>query len=70
MITSTTHLPLSDGPQRLDDGELRLEIRRAIQETHHRLHHLGCGLLQLTMFLREQQHLLVEKTPVAGILGY
>jgi hypothetical protein len=45
-------------------------VSRFVQEAHDGLHHLGDGLLELSMLLREQQDLLVHQVPVLCILCY
>jgi hypothetical protein len=64
------YLSLGHSPQRLDDGQLRLQVWCFIKEAHHCLHHLGGGLFELSMLLGEEQHLLVHQVPVLRILGY
>jgi hypothetical protein len=46
------HLALSYCPQRLDHGELCVEVGGIVEEGHDGLHHPGGGLLELTMLLR------------------
>ena len=41
-----------------------------MQESHDDLHHLGDGLLELSMLLAQQLHLLIQQIPVARILSY
>lgn len=64
-----TYLALGDCPQSLNNRQLDIQIRSVIQELHHRLHHPRRGLLELGMFLGEEEHLVVEEVPVAGFLG-
>ena len=46
-----TDLALSHSPQCVDDGQLDIQVRCLIQESHHRLDHLRYGLLELAMLL-------------------
>lgn len=64
------YLALSHCPQRLDNRELRLEVGSVVEERHDNLHHLGGGLLELSMLLRKQENLLVHKVPVICLFGY
>jgi hypothetical protein len=66
----TVYLAFRNSPQSFDYAHLRLYIRRLIQESHNNLNHLRSGLFELAMFLREQQNLFVQHTPVARILTY
>jgi len=70
VMAEWSHLALSHCAQCLDDRQLRLHIGCLVQEAHDGLHHLGGGLLELSMLLREQQHLLVHQIPVIRVLGY
>ena len=65
-----TNLALCDGPQHLDHGELRVEVRGFLEQAHDDLHHLRDGLPELSVFLRELQHLLVQEPPVVGASTY
>ena len=60
-------LALGHGAQGLDDGQLGLEGRCLVEEAHDGLDHLGDGLLELAMLLGENQGLVAEEAPVAGI---
>ena len=62
-------LALGHGPQRLDQRQLGLEVRRRLQEAHDCLHHLGDGLLQLAVLLGEDERLFVEENPFALLLA-
>jgi len=64
-----TYLALGDCPQSLDNRELDIRIGSIIQEAHHRLHHPRCGLLELGMFLGEEEHLVIEEVPIAGVFS-
>lgn len=59
-MTILTYLAFCHCAQRLDHAQFDLFIWYAIQETHGHLHHLCKGLLELSMLLAEQQHLLVQ----------
>jgi len=62
-------LALRHRPQRLDHRQLRLQVGRLAEEAHDRLHHLGDGLLELAMLLGQDEDLVVEQAPVAGVLA-
>ena len=64
-----TDLPFRHCPQGLDDGQLHIQVGRLLQESHHHLDHPRNRLLQLGMFLGEEEDLFVEETPVAGVLA-
>ena len=63
------NLSLCDSPQCVNDGQLRLQTRRLIQNAHHKLNHLRYRLFQLRMLLGEDLNMLVHKVPIAGILA-
>lgn len=63
------NLSLCDSPQCVNDGQLRLQTRRLIEEAHHKLYHLRYGLLQLRMLLGQNLNVLVHKVPIARILA-
>lgn len=63
------YLALGHCAQGLNNGQLDLQTRCLVNERHHLLHHLRCGLLELGMFLGEEQHLIVQKIPVARVLA-
>jgi hypothetical protein len=69
-MLGASYLSLSHSPERLDDRQLCLQIWCVVQKTHHRLHHLGGGLFELSMLLGEEQDLLVHQVPVLCALGY
>lgn len=63
------HLSFGHCPQCLDDRELDIHIGSIVQELHHLLHHPRRGLLELGMFLGEEEHLVVEEGPVTSVLA-
>jgi hypothetical protein len=65
----STYLAFGHGSQRLDHRQFHIYARRLIQELHHRLDHPRCGLFELSMFLGEQEHLVIEEIPVARVFG-
>jgi hypothetical protein len=64
-----SYLAFSDRSESLDYRELDVEVWRIIQKLHHLLHHPRRRLLKLSMFLGEDEHLVVEKAPVTGVLA-
>ena len=62
-------LAFGHGAQRLDDGELSLQVRGVVEELHDGLDHAGHGLLELAMLLGEHEHLVVEQAPFSGLLA-
>jgi hypothetical protein len=69
-LVRRAYLALGHCPQRLDDGQLCLEVWCVVQEAHNGLNHLSGGLFKLSMLLREQQDLLIHKIPVIRLLSY
>lgn len=64
-----TNLPLGDVSECLDNGELCIDIGRLVKETHDGLDHLGGGLFELAMLLREHLDVLVHEFPIAGVFA-
>ena len=62
-------LALGHDAQRLDDGQLRLQVWGLAEEAHDGLHHAGDGLLELAVFLGQDEGLVAEELPVAGIFA-
>ncbi len=65
-----SHLSFCNRPQGFNSGQFDVNIGHIVEEAHNHLYHLCDGLLELAMFLRQQQHLLVQQTPITRFLAY
>lgn len=65
--TIERYLSVRDGPERFDKLQLGCHIRSLLKVLHGFLNHLCDGLLQLAVFLRENDDILLHKLPVMSL---